>query len=88
MTPERAAAKAFRNCRANNDKSRNVASYLARQYMLSDGATQTKAAGAMQRIDALLDEWFEARKNNGDFTPDVSKYDTEESTEPDINVEF
>jgi len=69
LTPEQAAAKAFRDCRLNDSKSRTAARFLAKQHMLASGASQQEAADAMDDVGALLELWFEERVKNADFTP-------------------
>lgn len=72
LTPEQAAAKAFRDCRLNTPEARKTASYLAKQHMLASGATQQEAADSMQSVNASLDQWFEQRSKNADFKPELS----------------
>lgn len=72
LTPEQAAAKAFRSCRLNNDKSRKVASYIAKQHMLSSGCSLREAADAMPKIEELLNGWYSSRRGDPLFTPTLS----------------
>ena len=72
LTPGKAAAKAFRDCRTNSDASRHAASFLAKQHMLASGATAFDVADSMQEIDQKLDEWFNSRENDPGFTPDAT----------------
>lgn len=70
LTPEQAAAKAFRNCRRNHEKSELAARYLARQYLVASGVSAADAATHGAKIQGLLAEWFRQRRNNPSFTPD------------------
>ncbi|MDX1926043.1 MAG: hypothetical protein SFV81_05970 [Pirellulaceae bacterium] len=72
MTPSQAAAKAFRDCRLNDARARKTASFLAQQHLLGTGASRAEAASSMPEINGLLDSWFESRKSDPSFTPDLT----------------
>lgn len=61
MTPAQAATKAFARCHSNSQQSRSMASYLAKQYLLSRGVGLAEVIDAMPKINKLLDKSFAAR---------------------------
>lgn len=63
------AAKAFRNCRKSHEKSRAVASYLARQFMLSSGQSEEDVAEHMPAVDQELDKLFNERREKLGLPP-------------------
>lgn len=73
MTLYQAANKAFHKCRLNHQESRSTASYLAKQYLLSQGVSLATVVDAMPKIDTLLDEWFQSRVNDPAFTPRATR---------------
>ncbi len=94
MDPLHAAAKAFRACRLNHAKSRNVASYLTRLNLIGSGLTTSAANEQMPALNELLDEWFAARTNDPAFVPSMvaasepaTADPVEESHEPGVETD-
>ena len=76
MNAVQAAVKAFRNCRKNHEKSRSVASYLVRQYLIGNGVKPSEIDEQMPEANRLLDEWFASRTANPEFVPSLPKIET------------
>lgn len=72
MTPIEAAKKSFAMCKKSNAKNRACAGYIAKQLLISAKVPQIDIDAATDRIEQLLDEWFQLRQTQPNFFPSDS----------------